>query len=103
MSGDAGHASHGIARGFGAVADAYERGRSGYAPEAIARLETEIELGPGMRVLDLGAGTGKLTAMLAPSGAELVAVEPDPRMRERLERSLPAAIALDGSAEAIPL
>ncbi|MGN6378730.1 MAG: class I SAM-dependent methyltransferase [Gaiellales bacterium] len=103
MSADAGHVSHRVARGFGAVADAYDRGRSGYAPEAIARLETELELSPGMRVLDLGAGTGKLTAMLAPSGAELVAVEPDPRMRERLQRALPGATALDGSAEAIPL
>ena len=92
-----------IARGFGAVADEYDRGRPGYAPEAIARLVAELELGPGVPVLDLGAGTGKLTAMLAPSGAVPVAVEPDPRMRALLERSLPGVTALEGAAEAIPL
>lgn len=85
------------------MADEYDRGRPGYAPEAIARLVAELELGPGMPVLDLGAGTGKLTAMLVPSGADPVAVEPDPRMRARLERSLPGVTALEGSAEAIPL
>jgi SAM-dependent methyltransferase len=92
-----------IARGFGAVVDEYDRGRPGYAPEAIARLVAELGLGAGVPVLDLGAGTGKLTALLVPSGAEPVAVEPDPRMRARLERSLPGVAALAGSAEAIPL
>jgi ubiquinone/menaquinone biosynthesis C-methylase UbiE len=100
---DLGRSPQTIARGFGKVADEYDCGRPGYAPEAIARLVAELELGPGASVLDLGAGTGKLTAMLVPSGAEPVAVEPDPRMRARLERSLPGVTALEGSAEAIPL
>ena len=54
-------------------------------------------------MLDLGAGTGKLTATLVALGAEVVAVEPDPAMLAELRRALPAVRALPGSAEAIPL
>lgn len=54
-------------------------------------------------MLDLGAGTGKLTATLVALGAEVIAVEPDPAMLTELRRSLPAVRALPGSAEAIPL
>ena len=54
-------------------------------------------------MLDLAAGTGKLTRMLAPTGAELVAVEPLDGMRARLEANLPGVRALEGTAEAIPL
>jgi SAM-dependent methyltransferase len=54
-------------------------------------------------VLDLGAGTGKLTATLIALGADVVAVEPDPAMLTELRRSLPEARALSGSAESIPL
>jgi len=56
-----------------------------------------------LRVLDLGAGTGKLTALLAGLGAEVTAVEPDPAMRAELARQLSSARALAGSAEQIPL
>jgi 16S rRNA A1518/A1519 N6-dimethyltransferase RsmA/KsgA/DIM1 with predicted DNA glycosylase/AP lyase activity len=62
-----------------------------------------LEHAPGRRVLDLGAGTGKLTAALLASGAEVVAVEPDPAMLAELRRALPPVRALPGSAEAIPL
>ena len=58
---------------------------------------------PGPRVLDLGAGTGKLTAALVALGADAIAVEPDPAMLTQLRRALPAVRALPGSAEAIPL
>ncbi|WP_079252314.1 class I SAM-dependent methyltransferase [Streptomyces sp. MP131-18] len=58
---------------------------------------------PGPRVLDLGAGTGKLTATLVALGAEVIAVEPDSAMPAELRRSLPTVRALPGSAEAIPL
>ncbi|GAA2310089.1 class I SAM-dependent methyltransferase [Nonomuraea roseoviolacea subsp. roseoviolacea] len=58
---------------------------------------------PGPRVLDLGAGTGKLTATLVAAVADVVAVEPDPAMLAELRRALPAVRALPGSAEAIPL
>jgi SAM-dependent methyltransferase len=54
-------------------------------------------------VLDLGAGTGKLTAVLVALGVEVIAVEPDPAMLTELRRGLPAVRALPGSAEAIPL
>jgi len=57
----------------------------------------------GLRVLDLGAGTGKLTALLAELGADVTAVEPDPAMLAELRRQLPSARALAGPAEAIPL
>jgi SAM-dependent methyltransferase len=54
-------------------------------------------------VLDLAAGTGKMTALLARSGADIVAVEPVAAMRERLAAQLPDVEVLDGTAEAIPL
>ena len=62
-----------------------------------------LEPAPGPRVLDLGAGTGKLTATLVALGAEVSAVEPDPAMLTELRRALPAVRARAGSAEAIPL
>ena len=62
-----------------------------------------LEPAPGPRVLDLGAGTGKLTGTLVALGADVVAVEPDPAMLTELRRALPAVRALPGSAEAIPL
>ena len=91
------------AKGFAAGADAYERGRPEYSPEAVQRLTRELGIGPGTRVLDLAAGTGKLTRQLAPTGADLVAVEPIAEMRAKLEASLPTIEALEGTAERIPL
>jgi ubiquinone/menaquinone biosynthesis C-methylase UbiE len=92
---------HPAARGgFARVADAYERGRPGYPPAAIEFLAERLQLGPGRTVLDLAAGTGKLTRPLLATGAEVVAVEPVAEMRA----ALPAAVrALNGTAEAIPL
>jgi SAM-dependent methyltransferase len=60
-------------------------------------------IGPGRRVLDLAAGTGKLTRLLVPSGAEVVAVEPVASMRDQLTGSQPDIEVHDGTAEAIPL
>jgi SAM-dependent methyltransferase len=91
------------ARGFQAGADAYERGRPDYSPAAIAHLVRELGIGPESRVLDLAAGTGKLTRAVAPTGASIVAVEPVEAMRAHLLRTAPAAEALVGTAEAIPL
>ncbi|MEU7579843.1 class I SAM-dependent methyltransferase [Streptomyces sp. NPDC041068] len=88
------------ASSFGAAAVAYDAHRPDYAREA-ARWALENAHGP--RVLDLGAGTGKLTATLVEFGADVIAVEPDPAMLAELRRSLPTVRALSGSAEAIPL
>lgn len=89
--------------GFQQGADAYERGRPGYPPEVVKWLLQELGLGPGRTVLDVAAGTGKLTRELVPSGAHVIAVEPVPAMRAVLERVVPDARALDATAEALPI
>jgi SAM-dependent methyltransferase len=84
---------------FGSEAAAYERGRPSYPPEAIDWL-----LPPGARdVLDLGAGTGKLTTRLVERGLDVVAVDPIAEMLELLSSALPDTPALLGTAEQIPL
>ncbi|NBE55086.1 class I SAM-dependent methyltransferase [Streptomyces boluensis] len=85
---------------FGAAAVAYAEHRPNYAQTAVS---WAIEPAPGTRVLDLGAGTGKLTGTLVALGTEAVAVEPDPAMLAELRRALPGVRALAGSAEEIPL
>jgi SAM-dependent methyltransferase len=89
-----------LSSSFGAAAAAYAQYRPGYASAAVAWV---LDLAPGRRVLDLGAGTGKLTEALVAAGAEVVAVEPDPAMLAQLRHGLPAVPALAGSAESIPL
>ncbi len=91
------------ARGFEQGADAYERGRPGYQREVVDWLSEVLELGPGRTVLDVAAGTGKLTRELVASGATVIAVEPVSAMRAVLERVVPDAQALDGTAEALPV
>jgi len=91
------------AAGFDRAADAYERGRPGYPADAVAHLAAHFRLGEGVTVLDLAAGTGKLTRMLATTGATVVAVEPVEGMRRVLERVVPGARVLAGTAEAIPV
>ena len=91
------------ATGFGRAADDYERGRPGYPDAAVAWLVDRLAVRPGRTVLDLAAGTGKLTRQLAATGATIVAVEPIEEMRRKLEEALPQVRALDGTAEAIPL
>src|SRR3954469_7385703 len=59
------------ASGFARAPEAYERTRPGYPDEAVSWVCRELGIGPGARVCDLGAGTGKLTRLLVPSGAEL--------------------------------
>ncbi|HVX34439.1 MAG TPA: class I SAM-dependent methyltransferase [Solirubrobacterales bacterium] len=87
------------ARSFGAAADAYERARPGYPDAAVDWLVPE-----GARtVLDLGAGTGKLTRSLVARGLDVVALEPLTEMRETLAAAVPEARSLAGTAEDIPL
>lgn len=79
--------------------DQYEPGRPGWPPKVV-----DIpELTSAASVLDLGAGTGKLTRLLVSRLGRVVAVEPDERMRRLLVASCPKAEVLPGSAEEIPL
>jgi ubiquinone/menaquinone biosynthesis C-methylase UbiE len=90
---------HPATRGFELAADAYERGRPDYPAAAIDWLVERLDLRPGRAVVDLAAGTGKLTRLLVPSGVEVIAVEPIAEMRAKIEN----AHVLEGTAEAIPL
>ncbi len=95
---------HDIAsRGFGRGAADYERGRPGYPPEAVELVVRELGLGPGRSVLDVGAGTGKLTRLLPATGAQVLALEPVAGMREQLRAAVPGVELVEGSAEAIAL
>jgi SAM-dependent methyltransferase len=91
------------AAGFGRAADVYERSRPSYPADAVARLAAELGIGPGRTVLDLAAGTGKFTRLLAELGADLVAVEPSPAMRSEFAAVLPDVPLYEGTAEQIPL
>jgi len=89
---------------FGSAAEAYDEHRPDYPMDAVlwCVAPTGRDIAE-LRVLDLGAGTGKLTALLVALGADVTAVEPDAAMLAALRRGLPAVRALSGSAEAIPL
>ncbi|MCM6761923.1 class I SAM-dependent methyltransferase [Rathayibacter sp. ZW T2_19] len=109
------------ARSFGTAVDAYDRGRPGYPDDAVDWLLSHApdrapaayvperaraagaDASDRLRALDLGAGTGKLTASLVARGLDVTAVEPDDAMRARLGELLPTVRALPGTAERIPL
>ena len=88
------------ARSFGEVAEAYQQARPTYPPHAVQWL---LDAAPGQEVLDLAAGTGKLTRVIAEQGCSVTAVEPLDEMRAQLEHAYPAVRTLPGSAEQIPL
>jgi len=90
------------ASGF-AAATAYERGRPSYPEGLVATVARELGVTPASTVLDVAAGTGKLTRRLAPLAGQVIAVEPSQGMLTELRRQLPAVKALAGTAEAIPL
>jgi ubiquinone/menaquinone biosynthesis C-methylase UbiE len=81
---------------FDPVAEDYDRGRAGWPEELLDGVE-------GESVLDLAAGTGKLTQLLVARYPDVTAVEPLAGMRVILERHAPRAEVLAGSAERIPL
>lgn len=87
------------ARSFDRAAIEYERARPGY-PAALLDL---LPLDPTAEVLDLGAGTGKLTRVLVGRYRQVIAVEPLGRMRAILEQLVPSAESRVGTAETIPL
>jgi ubiquinone/menaquinone biosynthesis C-methylase UbiE len=88
---------------FGRTAREYELGRPGWPEELLDGVVSELGLRPDAEVLDLGAGTGKLTRALVARFGRVVAVEPDDAMRAVLEEVVPAAEALAGRGDAIPL
>lgn len=96
---------HETATGFDGVAADYEAARPDYEASVVARMNELLDLGPGRRVVDVGAGTGKLTRALLATGAEVVAVEPMAGMRAQLLRSVldEGLQVLDGTAEDLPL
>lgn len=87
-------------RGFARAAGEYARGRPDYPRAAIEHLARRLELAPGRTVVDLAAGTGKLTRPLVATGCEVIAVEPVAEMRAALPEGV---TAIDGTAESIPL
>jgi SAM-dependent methyltransferase len=91
------------ARGFEAAVERYQRGRPSYPEDAVVYLIRTLGIGEDRNVIELGAGTGKLTELIVPTGAQIVAVEPVAAMREALERNCPTVTALDGTAEEIPI
>lgn len=84
---------------FGDVAATYDRVRPPYLGRLLDRAQQSLGLGPSAHVLDLGAGTGRLTRELVRRFARVVAVEPDDKMRALID----VGTILSGSAEAIPL
>ena len=90
-------AGEGFARGA-----RYERARPGYPADAVDTLLRACGIGPGTRVLDLAAGTGKLTRHLVACGAQVVAIEPVAGMRAQLASNIVDAQIHDGTAERIP-
>ncbi len=91
------------AQAYAVASEAYERGRPSYPGEAVACVVDELGVGPSTTVVDLAAGTGKLTRLLVPTGARVVAVEPVTAMRTTLVAVVPGVDVVAGTAEALPL
>ncbi len=89
--------------GFETASDLYERARPSYPAEAVAHLEATTGITTGSRVLDLAAGTGKLTRLLRADGADCLAVEPSASMRDVFLNVVPGVALSGGTAEMIPL
>jgi SAM-dependent methyltransferase len=89
-------------RGFGQNAGDYERARPSYPPDAVRFLIDQLGLGRGRTVVDVGAGTGKLTRLLVDSGATVIAVEPVAAMRAQLIERAPGVTVADATAANLP-
>ncbi|MBD1551311.1 class I SAM-dependent methyltransferase [Pseudomonas typographi] len=90
-------------RGFSAEASTYTSGRPDYPAALEGWLRGTLGIVPALPVLDLGAGTGKFTRLLAGLQANVTAVEPVAAMRDELSLGLPKVPVLDGTAQGIPL
>ncbi len=94
---------HPHANAFEIAAEEYEQGRPGYAPELVEWLGSRGHLTAGCTVVDLGAGTGKLTRILVDCAAHIIAVEPLAAMRDQFRQILPDIEILDATADALPM
>jgi len=92
-----------LAQAFAGATDVYERGLPGYPDEAGDWAVERLALGAGSTLVDLAAGTGKLSRQLVGKVGHLVAVEPLAEMRAVLATTVPSAEIVEGTAEAIPL
>lgn len=90
------------ARSFDVVADAYDRGRPSYPDPAVDHVLAGRDP-DGLEVVELGAGTGKLTELLVARGCSVTATDPSEAMLSRLARRVPEARVLAGTAEQVPL
>jgi SAM-dependent methyltransferase len=93
---------HPLAAQFAQVAEAYERGRPEYAPAVVGAMAAELGVPAGAPVLDLAAGTGKLTRALLGCGLDVLAVEPQAELRGLLAATVGPERVVEGLAEAIP-
>ncbi len=89
--------------GFARASATYASGRPEYPEAIVGWLRDTLGLGSGRRAIDIGAGTGKFTARLVATGADVIAVEPVAEMRRALSARFPDMDARSGTAEAIPL
>src|SRR3989442_7807121 len=94
---------HPTATHFDGVGDRYERGRPGYAHAAVDHIVAAFGLQPGATVVDVGAGTGKMTRLLMDAAIQVVAVEPLAGMRVEFERALTSVDLREGTADRLPI
>ena len=88
---------------FGSVAEDYEATRPGWPREPFEEVLARFGVRDQPDIVDIAAGTGKLTRTLAQLAGTLVAVEPDPSLREVIQRVLPEVDVFAGTAEELPL
>lgn len=88
-----------MARGFTRGAGSYERSRPGYPPGVVRFAQRTFHLGPGSTIVDLAAGTGKLTRALLPTRARIIAIEPLSAMRRQFRQAVPSVRVRPGTAE----
>jgi len=89
--------------GFNRAGDEYHKGRPEYPAESVNFIVDHLKLTPKTQIVEIGAGTGKFTKLLAEKGLDIVATEPVAGMRAKFQELLPSLKIVDGTAESIPL